>query len=240
MRPWSLLALLPLALTPLGCSDADSASDEDEIGDTDDPGDGDPGDGDPGDGDPTGDGDPGDGDPGDGDPGDGDPGDGDPGDGDPGDGDGDPLPSLPPDFLDQLTNADGCGDVYIAAINDAATLGILFNGADLAATAHELGEMQVRESVLPSADVSLRIAVGTLLNDGCNDVGEGPQVTLEWIAVSGTVTLTVVPTGEPQPWEKPAYATLELSDVTFEGAGLEPVTVESWTVADVYVGWLPG
>jgi hypothetical protein len=234
MRLKSLSYLLTLVLVPIACSDDGPTPGDEAVGDGDgDPGETGDGDGDPGDGD--GDGDPGDGD-GDGD-GDGEPGDG---DGDPGDGDGDELPSLPPDFLDELTSAGGCGDVYIAVINAEATMGILFNGADLAATAHMLGETQVRESTLPSDDVSLRIVLGSLLNDGCNDVGEGPLIQTEWTAVSGTVTLTVVPVGEPQPWETPADATLELSDVTFEGEGLEPVTIESWTVADVYVGWLPG
>jgi hypothetical protein len=130
--------------------------------------------------------------------------------------------------------------VYIAATNHPGTLGILFDGAPLAEAAHMLGETQIRESMLPSEDVTLRLVLGTALDDGCNDVGFGPQITTEWTAVSGTVTLTVTPTGEPQPWETPAYATLELSDVTFEGEGLEPVTIESWSVADVYVGWKPG
>src|SRR5690606_6543715 len=153
-------------LAPLACSDDGPTPGDDEVGDGDGDGDGDSGDGD-------GDGDPGDGDgDGDGDPGDGD---GD-GDGDPGDGDGD-EDLLPPDFLDELTQAGGCGDVYIAAFTPAATVAIFFNGAELAETAHTLGETQVRESALPSADVSLRIVLGTDLHDGCNDVGDGPQVT---------------------------------------------------------------
>ncbi len=166
-------------------------------------------------------------------------GDGD-GDGEPGDGDGDELPSLPPGFLDELTNAGGCGDVYIGVSNEAGTMALLFNGAELAATAQMLGETQVRESTLPSADVNLRIALGTLLDDGCNDTGDGPAIDSVWTAVSGTVTLTVAPEGEPQPWENPGRATLELSNVSFEGDGVAPVVVDSWSVADVYVGWLPG
>jgi hypothetical protein len=213
----------------LGCIivGGDDGAATDETGD----GDGDGGDGD-GDGD-TGDMGDGDGDTGDGD---GDTGDG---DGDTGDGDGDGA-SLPGDFPASLTKAGGCGDVYIGVTNDDATVGILFNGADIAVTAHDLGETQVRESVLPSPDVDLRAAIGTLLNEGCNDTGEGPQITHEWTAVSGTVTLTVVPTGIQEPWANPADATLELTNVTFEAQGLEPVVVDSWIVQDVYVGWLPG
>lgn len=60
------------------------------------------------------------------------------------------------------------------------------------------------------------------------------------MAMATAVTSTVVPFGEAQPWETPANATLELSDVTFEGQGLAPMTIDSWTVQDVYVGWLPG
>jgi hypothetical protein len=238
----ALTFLLPIVF---GCSDdggtADTATgDGDSTGD----GDGDPsgdGDGDPsgdGDGDPSGDGD-GDGDPsgdgdGDGDPGDGD---GDPGDGD-GDGDGD---QLPPDFLEQLTEAGGCGDVYIGVTNPAATIGLLFDGAPLCQIAYDMGGPQVRVSELPSADVELSLVLGTVLDDGCNDVGMGPQITTQWNAVSGTVTLTVVPTGNmPEPWSLPADATLELTNVTFEGNGLDPVVIDSLIVPDVAVGWFPG
>ncbi|HVH98716.1 MAG TPA: hypothetical protein VM869_08400 [Enhygromyxa sp.] len=226
-------------MIPLGCADDPSPGDAeagDGDGDTDtgdgdgDPGDGD-GDGEPGDGDGDGDGEPGDGDGG----GDGD-GDGEPGDGD-GDGDGDGLPS---NFIEQLTEVGGCGDVYIAATNPEATMAIMFDGAPLAATAHMLGEAQVRESVLPSADVSLTIALGSFLDQGCNDAGQSPILNSQWTAVSGTVTLTVVPVGMQQPFEVPAEATLQLTDVTFEGVGLDPVNINSWTVADVYVGWFPG
>jgi hypothetical protein len=242
MRSARLTFVLALVSVSLACSDDAPSPGEEAVGD----GDGDPGDGD---GDPgeTGDGD-GDGEPGDGDgePGDGDgePGDGDgePGDGDgePGDGDGDPLPSLPPGFLDELTDAGGCGDVYIGVTNGPGTMGILFSGAELAVTAHMLGETQTRESTLPSDDVSLRIALGSALDDGCNDAGEGQTIDTEWIAVSGTVTLTVVPKGEAQPWQVPADATLELSNVSFEGDGVAPVFVETWIVEDVDVGWFPG
>jgi hypothetical protein len=227
-----------------GCGDdggtADTAGDGDSTGD----GDGDSGDGDGDSGDGDGDGDSGDGD-GDGDSGDGDgDGDGDSGDGDgdsgDGDGDGDPGP-LPPDFLEQLTEAGGCGDVYIGVTNPGATIGLLFNGADICQQAYDMGGEQVRVSELPSADVELRLVVGTVLDDGCNDVGMGPQIQTQWDAVSGTVTLTVVPTGMmPQPWDLAADATLELTNVTFESNGLEPVVIDSFIVTDVAVGWFPG
>ena len=169
-------------------------------------------------------------------------GDGD-GDGDPtgdGDGDGDGDPELPPDFLAELTEVGGCGDVYIGATTPDGTLGVLFDGAPLAATAHMLGEPQVRESTLPSDDVELRIATGSDLDQGCNDAGPLPSVAQQWTAVSGTVVLTVTPTGVAEPWAVPADATLELSNVTFERDGLEPVTVDSWVFEDVSVGWFPG
>jgi hypothetical protein len=234
----TLTLLLPAVF---GCSDdggtGDTSSDGDSTGDGDgDSGDGDgdtgDGDGDSGDGDGDGDGDSGDGD---GDTGDGD-GDGDSGDGD-GDGDGNPLP---PDFLEQLTEAGGCGDVYIGVTNPGATIGLLFNGADICQLAYDMGD-QVRVSELPSADVELRLVLGTVLDDGCNDVGEGPQITTQWDAVSGTVTLTVVATGMmPQPWDLASNATLELTNVTFEGVGLDPVVIDSLIVTDVAVGWFPG
>ena len=212
----SLPLTLLLALgAPLACSDDGGSSDA--TSDTD-GGDGDPGDGDPGDGD-LGDGDPGDGDPGDGDPGDGDPGDGDPGDGDPGDGDGDPSPMLPEDFPDSLTEITGCGDVSIYAIDPMGTAALYFSGAELVAMAHEMNMPLDRVSELPSPDVSLRVVLGSDLGEVCTDTGPGPTITQEWTAVSGTVSLGVVPFGMAEPWEAPADATLELTDVTFEGGG---------------------
>jgi hypothetical protein len=221
--------------TATGDGDGDSTGDGD--GDGDPSGDGD-GDGDPsgdGDGDPSGDGDgDGDGDSGDGD-GDGDSGDG---DGDSGDGDGDPLPT---NFLEQLTQAGGCGDVYIGVTNPGATIGLMFNGAPLCQLAYDMGGPQVRVSQLPSTDVELRLVLGTSLDEGCSDVAPGPQISTQWDAVSGTVTLTVEPTGNmPQPFNLPADATLELTDVTFESNGLDPVVIDSLIVSDVAVGWFPG
>jgi hypothetical protein len=51
--------------------------------------------------------------------------------------------------------------------------------------------------------------------------------------------LTVTPKGEPS-FEFPADADLELTGVVFDGDGVVPVTVETWKVEDVNVGWLPG
>jgi hypothetical protein len=223
-----------------GCGDdggnADTAGDGD--GDSTGDGDGDTGDGDGDTGDGDGDGDTGDGD-GDGDSGDGD-GDSGDGDGDSGDGDGDANP-LPPDFLDQLTESNGCGDVFIGVSNPGGTIGLLFSGAPLCQIAYDMGGEQTRMSELPSADVELRLVVGTSIDDTCNDVGMGPQIQTEWTAVSGTVSLTVVPTAMmAEPFNIPADATLELTNVTFEAVGLEPVVIDSFIVTDVGVGWFPG
>lgn len=219
----ALLGALSLApLATLGCTDdgGTEASTTDTSGDGDTAGDGDgdtTGDGD-GDGDTTGD-----------------------GDGDTtGDGDGDGDVELPADLLDQLSEVSGCSDVFISATNPDGTLGLLFSGAEIAVTAHELGEAQMRVSELPSADVNLSLGIGTLLNDGCNDVGPGPQFEHEWSAVSGTVSLSVVPMGMQEPWAVPATATLELTNVSFEGEGLAPFVIDSLILADVYVGWFPG
>lgn len=38
----------------------------------------------------------------------------------------------------------------------------------------------------------------------------------------------------------PAHATLELSNVSFEAPGFDPVLVEAHVIEMVYVGWLPG
>jgi hypothetical protein len=167
-------------------------------------------------------------------------GDGD-GDGDAETGDGD-AELLPSDFLAELTKVRSCGDVHIGVSNEAETFAILFVGAPLAATAHELEATQVRETSLPSDDVSLRLVIGEQVDRSCNDVIEPGDhvINHEWTAVSGTVSLTVVPKGVPQPWEVPADATLVLTDLRFEAPGLDPVLVESWTVADVFVGWFPG
>jgi hypothetical protein len=53
--------------------------------------------------------------------------------------------------------------------------------------------------------------------------------------------LTVTPTGEPTPWERPASATLVLENIVLERVGGEgTVLLERFEITDRPVGWLPG
>lgn len=154
-----------------------------------------------------------------------------------GDGDGDGTPvSLPGDFVDQLTSVTSCRDIFVAAVNPERTLMLTIWTPALSQQAHDQGESIMAQVELPSLDNAyrLRIQRGTELGEVCTDVVSlDPVVDAEWIAISGTVSVTVEP-GDTAPG---GTAIIELSNVTFEGEGLEPALIESLTLTNLHVGW---
>lgn len=154
-----------------------------------------------------------------------------------GDGDGDGTPTaLPDDFVEQLTSVTSCSDIFVAAVNPERTLMLMIWTPTLSQQAHDLGESITESIELPSPNNAyrLRIQRGTGLGEVCTDaVALDPVVDDEWFATSGTVSVTVEP-GDTPPG---GTATIELSDVTFESEGLEPVLIESLTLTNLHVGW---
>lgn len=148
-------------------------------------------------------------------------------------------------FEADLTETFGCGDIFIAARNEADTIALFYRHDGGAAQAHEQGEPVVFSLNIPDEAVTLEAQLGTFLTmESCNDtvdMNRRPAVDVTYSAVSGTVVLTVTPTGEPSPWESPASADLTLTNVVFESTdGDHSVTVSTFEESGIHVGWLPG
>ncbi|MCA9694154.1 MAG: hypothetical protein KC636_31500, partial [Myxococcales bacterium] len=152
---------------------------------------------------------------------------------------------LPEGWQTQLTRAGGCADVTMYAYNEDQTIALYFSGGPVVEKAHTDG-MLLQAITLPDDAITLKLQVGEKLAGAwCNDAvspESQPQVAAEWTATAGTLTLTVTPTSEGSDPEYPSNATLELTHVDFSpGEGADaPVHVESFSMADVGVGWLPG
>lgn len=150
------------------------------------------------------------------------------------------TPTLPADFGDELTSEGGCGDVYFYAFDadDTMLLEVMADG--LIAAAQAAGEPTTTVYTLPDADLQVQVEVGSRISDAaCDDLIEngGPQVAVVYAAVSGTATITVRPGDDLDG----ARADLQLTDVVFEPeGGGEAVTLESFEITDVSVGWYAG
>lgn len=151
---------------------------------------------------------------------------------------------MPGDWLERLTQTGGCGDVSMYASSELRDLALMFSVRDVVQRAYDQGgELTESYDLSPEGPAGLRLQRGVDVSlPLCNDVMEpGVVVWVEYTATAGTATLTVVPTGEPQPWERPALATLVLEDVVlFEPGEGEEVFLPRLELTDIVVGWFPG
>ncbi len=149
-------------------------------------------------------------------------------------------------FEEDLTHTVGCADVVIAAYNTANTMALFFRASGVAAAAHDAGEPTTFDYDLPLEGVTVEVQLGVFLTTvTCNDAivpGEEPVVEARYHPIEGTARILVTPTGEPTPWgEVPARVDLTLQDVVFEReGGGDRVALDSFELADIYVGWMPG
>lgn len=157
---------------------------------------------------------------------------------------------LGPDFVDDLDNIGGCGDLYIYACGEygAGEVALFFVAQGYVLEMYEAGlDMMDANFAMPSADAQLTVAVGTNLCDAeCVDI-PAPQPPVVWetfAPVSGNVLLSLVPQGTYwDEWYTPAWADLTLSGITFAsdyGDEGDPVYVEELHLEGISVGWLPG
>lgn len=144
-----------------------------------------------------------------------------------------------------LVSGGGCGDYFLYAHNTDDTLSLQISGSGLAMEAHqsERGVVEHIYSINPMTDDIQPLIVaqeGVYLNEwSCNDVVMNePRIDVQYVAVSGTVHVTVVAEGEMTDWgEAPANITLEITDVCFEAP--EPFCIEAFSITE-YIGWMPG
>ena len=148
-----------------------------------------------------------------------------------------------------LTQSGGCGDyfAYVANPEDTATLQIY--GFGLAEQAHlEGGPITVVYTINPETDdiqPVITFKEGERLNyDSCNDALDPnlmPVVAVERTAISGTVTITVTPTGEATEWGGfPATIDIDIQNMDLLSPELIPgVFIETLSFS-ADIGWLPG
>ena len=120
------------------------------------------------------------------------------------------------DTLSELTSSGGCGDYFVYAKNPDDTLALHISGSGLAMEAHQSdsGMVAYTYTIDPMTDDIQPLIVaqeGLYLNEwSCNDAAMNePEITLEHMAISGTVQVTVEADGEMTDWgEVPANITL--------------------------------
>lgn len=142
-----------------------------------------------------------------------------------------------------LVNEGGCSDVAMTKISADDTLALLVvSDTELAAQAYADGGAPITVTYdLAAGQGRVELWQGLGMNNLlCNDYLEGHEVVdTTWVGTSGTVELTVTPTGTATDWDWPATGEVTLTGVVLEAAGAESVTLPttSWTAN---VGWLPG
>jgi hypothetical protein len=157
-----------------------------------------------------------------------------------------PSPSGPgpgtDDWAASLTRESGCADLLAFAARPDDTLALVVQVEGLVAAAYEAGEATETTFDLATAtDLTVELRGGEhVTHTLCNDAFEFETViSTRHAAVSGTATFVVTPTGEEQPWDAPADATITLSDVVLETEDGDAVELPAFTLS-ANVGWLPG
>lgn len=144
-----------------------------------------------------------------------------------------------------LTQGGGCGDYFVYAQNPDDTLSLQISGQGLAAEAHasDRGVAEYTFTLNPNTDDIQPLIVaqsGQYLNEwSCNDAVMYEPIVLEnYVAISGTMQVTVVAEGTPTDWgEVPANMSIQLTDVCFNAP--TELCISSMTLQR-FVGWFPG
>lgn len=163
---------------------------------------------------------------------------------DPGIDTGAPTPGL--DLAGALTVFGGCSDLTMyASTAEGDWVLLLRDSSGVVEAAHGTGEpVTLRYDLSMDYDHSPSLVVqqGSGLRDlYCNDVVSEYSIDHTWVPKSGILELTIVPTGDAEPWgEYPSNATLELDKALFvsDDAGYD-VFLGRFKM-EAAVGWLPG
>ncbi len=136
----------------------------------------------------------------------------------------------------------GCADVEVVAANSADSRGLVVRvDDDIAADALLAGATVGAEYTLPDPAVEITAMWGSDVTiDHCNDVSYGTVVDGEASAISGVLSIEVVPDGFGTELMPTGRAKLLLEDVVFETTAGEQRDLDELELSDVYVGWLPG
>lgn len=143
----------------------------------------------------------------------------------------------------------GCSDYFVYAHNETDTATIQISGSGLAQEAHSNGEpLSISYTINPYTDDIQPFLVfqqGQNLNHiSCNDaieIGMEPVVQQQWLAMSGSVSITVTPNGESTPWgEYPAQIDISLENITFTNPESGASFVLESLSLSTFIGWMPG
>jgi hypothetical protein len=162
-----------------------------------------------------------------------------------------PGVGVEPGVEDDLSNVGGCADMTVYATDPEHTVALHVRVAGIVEEAEASGAAVVREYAADDPELVLELTFGSnLLAETCTDfVDEPPMIAETWrpnppegATDAGTVTITVEMV--PGELEDEPRADVVLEGVNFRRAdfdGLDPdIAVDSFTVTDVLVGWLPG
>ena len=147
-----------------------------------------------------------------------------------------------------LNNVGGCSDYFVYTYNDTDTQTLHISGTGIAQQAHEQSSpLSLSYTINPETDdiqPVLRYQTGENLNHAsCNDAiipGMEPVVTHEWNAISGTVLITVTPTGEATDWgEYPSNIEIIMENIEFSNEQGDSFPLPEKTIT-TSIGWMPG
>ena len=151
-------------------------------------------------------------------------------------------PQTAEEFFAQLTLIGGCSDYVIYAHNQDSTALFQISGSGLAEEAYLAGDTILRSyEINPDTDdiqPTVLIKSGSFLTDGfCDCTMENtPVIETEHQAISGTIEIRVIPSGEGFDWgEYPAEMQITMSNLCFD----DDRCIESFSVA-AGIGWMPG
>jgi len=147
--------------------------------------------------------------------------------------------ALQPGFEGELSEASGCSDMTVYA-HDAADERAVVLSIDQGLVADAVASGMPLHAELPVTDpsVTLEARAGIMVTTNeCNDVIlPDEQIDETWVPSAGMVIVDIVPDAMDT-----GTATVELVDVVLHRTQPGPASITiDLTMADVYVGWLPG
>lgn len=139
--------------------------------------------------------------------------------------------------------ASGCSEFIVYKMNEELTKSLAIGGIrDTLGLSTTEQTYMLGTSDAPSPAVEIYEFDRRASNYFCNDVpDENTNIVNIWTATSGTARFRIVRDSiSVSEWQRTYTLNIILENVTFEADGEEDITLESMTIDEVLVGWLPG
>ncbi len=144
--------------------------------------------------------------------------------------------------LSYSTTGGGCSNIFVYVENadrtEALVIQVDRESIDISTTPRSFMIEQTRDDLDLHIDL---FYVTRSLDEYCSDIGvTGPKnLQARWTAIQGSAEISV--SADDVPFNTPYQTTLRLRDVVFvESTSERTVTLDSLTIENVTVGWLPG